>query len=111
MSLDTAISNVDCSGEEDALLQCPLSMSPSCPAENNDAGVVCQATDTIYSNCSDGDIRLVNGSNILEGRVELCINRAWGTVCDATFSEDEANVICNQTGYRYNGILQLSQHA
>ena len=93
-----------CTGKENELLQCnSTSVLPSCTSQENDAGVVCQAIGTVKSNCSHGDVRLVNGSNILEGRVEICINEAWGTVCDTTFSEDEANVICNQTGYKYNG--------
>ena len=52
--------------------------------------------DTEYSNCEDGDVRLVGGSNPLEGRVEVCINRAWGTLCDNGFSSEDATVICNQ---------------
>ena len=46
--------------------------------------------------CSNGDLRLVNGSNSLEGRVEICINNAWGTICTSSISEDDAEVICRQ---------------
>ena len=53
------------------------------------------------SGCGDGEIRLVGGSNPLEGRVEVCINRAWGTVCDDGFSSEDATVICNQLGEPY----------
>ncbi len=56
-------------------------------------------------NCSDGDIRLVNGSNPLEGRVEVCFNRAWGTVCSSRFDEDDSNIICNQLSLPYSGEL------
>ena len=56
-----------------------------------------------FSLCEDGAVRLVGGSNPLEGRVELCINNAWGTVCDDQFSEDDAEVICSQIGRRHNG--------
>lgn len=49
----------------------------------------------------------MNGSNPLEGRVEICINNAWGTVCDNHFGQDDADVICNQLdeqmGIMHNG--------
>ena len=53
---------------------------------------------TRYSNCNTGDIRLVNGSSPLEGRLEVCINNAWGTVCRDSFSSDDARVACRQLG-------------
>ena len=61
---------------------------------------------THEDNCDDGDVRLVNGSNELEGRVEVCFNNAWGTVCHSDFGDGEAQVICNyvsrKMGYVHN---------
>lgn len=48
-------------------------------------------------NCSDGQVRLVDGSNLL-GRLEVCVNNAWGTVCDIQFGLDEVRVACAQLG-------------
>ena len=51
---------------------------------------------TPKSECTDGELRLVNGTNPLEGRVEICITKAWGTVCDNLFSEADTDVVCQQ---------------
>ena len=104
--LDTFLSAVQCAGTENMLSDCNSTLFPStCPLQQTDAGVVCQDIATEKANCSTGQIRLVNGTNILEGRVEVCINNAWGTVCDRFFSKDDANVICHQLGYKFNGML------
>ena len=57
------------------------------------------------SNCTDGDVRLQSGSAdiVRDGRVEVCVNRAWGTVCSEQFTEDDAQVVCSQMNFERNG--------
>ena len=53
--------------------------------------------------CSDGDIRLMGGSSPLEGRVEICQNNTYSTVCDDFWDELEARVVCRQLNYMGDG--------
>ena len=65
------------------------------------------AVDPIVSDCTDGDIRLVGGSTIFEGRVEVCLSNVWGAVCHDSFSEPEARVVCGQLGFQRAGNFPL----
>ena len=49
-------------------------------------------------------MRLVGGSGGFEGRVEVCINQAWGTVCDDGWNSLDSNVLCGQLGFQNRGI-------
>ena len=62
----------------------------------------------ITEGCDDGSVRLVDGTTPLEGRVEMCFNEAWGTICDNDFDVADATVICRQLGYSIQGILTNS---
>ena len=58
---------------------------------------------TPFANCSTGEVRLVDevgAESAYTGRVEVCINNAWGTVCDSLFDSLEADVICRQLGFK-----------
>ena len=62
--------------------------------------------ETRYSNCTTGDVRLVNGANEYEGRVEICYGNVWGTICgDYHWNTVDANVVCNQLGHQPTGMI------
>ena len=52
------------------------------------------------ADCDDGRIRLMNGTepSFNEGRVEICYNNIYGTVCDDFFDESAVSIVCNGTG-------------
>ena len=69
------------------------------------------------TNCSDGAIRLVGGSTEYEGRLEICINRIWRTVCSSYSSyrsiywdEKTSRVVCRQLGHQGLGIDLYEAH-
>ena len=46
--------------------------------------------------CETGSVRLVGGASPLEGRLEVCVNGVWGTVCDAEWGSEGTDVVCAQ---------------
>lgn len=93
------ITSIDCTGSENHILNCTHNGPVLYNCEShNDAGVICQET-VVVSNCTDGELRLVDGSGPHEGRVEVCVNQVWGTICSIGWSNEDANVVCKQLGY------------
>ena len=66
-------------------------------------------TDDNYTitDCQDGSTRLVDGPNPSEGRVEVCYNQVWGTVCNSNLNsnlhQSYGNLVCEQLGYQLTG--------
>jgi hypothetical protein len=61
----------------------------------------------------NGAVRLVDGRPIVNGigRLEICVNGQWGTVCNdgptanTGFDIDAARVVCQQLGFPPEGEL------
>ena len=62
-------------------------------------------------NSGDGDSDYDDGgvddglSSPTSGRLEVCFNRAWGTVCADQFGHLAADVVCRQLGSDYGGWM------
>ena len=49
--------------------------------------------------CSDGDVRLVDGAIEQEGRPEVCFNGIWGSICRYSWNTIDSYVFCKTLGY------------
>jgi len=61
--------------------------------------------------CSEGVIRLAGGRERTEGRVEVCSNGVFGTVCDrGNWDSRDATVVCRQLRYQHGSETCLELH-
>ena len=112
--------DVACTVYESRLIDCPYDSHIADCTHSEDAGVQCVARElhnfrymrnfinhrsvVCLTGCTPGSIRLRDGSTIMNGRVEMCLNGDWGTVCDDYWSTMDANVACRQLGYSGSGM-------
>ncbi len=117
-----SVFSLSCNGDEQTLYNCNVNIDNviSC-GQFEDAAIICQGNcnflliflllftypyvssdnKTRYDNCSTGSVRLADivvSNTTAEGRVEVCINQAWGTVCNRRFDNDDAGTVCHLAG-------------
>ena len=119
------LDNVACTGNETRLVECmhPRVGVHNCKSGTDEAGVICTGEyhnyikkcvtdrqtdiksanfDTILdTTCMEGTVHLVGGHNVKEGRIQICYNGEWHSVCGDRWSEmgGEADVVCSTLGY------------
>ena len=73
----------------------------------------CFATEPVDSCSPEGRLRLVGWPSDGAGRIEICRDGVWGTVCadsrDTPWSEKNAQVACRALGY--SGALNSILHS
>jgi deleted-in-malignant-brain-tumors protein 1 len=84
------LDTVQCTGAETRLIDCPANNMTGTATCGHDAGIRCT--------CTQEAIRLRGGTTITEGRVEICYNNTWGTVCHDFWDSTDARVVCAQLG-------------
>ena len=77
-----------------SLQSCSAQLNASC---SQLFGVTCQEP------CPEGEVRLTGGTDAMEGLVEVCRGGVFGALCDETWCDANARVVCGQLGYSRNG--------
>ena len=109
------LDDVTCTGNEENILNCSYDSVSNCD-HSEDAGVVCGAV------CRSGNVRLAIGDiselyqgvlsledtyflkdEVAKGRVEVCIDGTYGTICDHNWDHQDASIVCSQLGFSPNG--------
>lgn len=80
---------VNCSGTEAYLWDCPGRPGDQYCGHKEDAGVVCSEHQSW---------RLTGGVDSCEGQVEVYFRGVWSTVCDSEWYPSEAKVLCQSLG-------------
>ncbi|XP_072021373.1 scavenger receptor cysteine-rich domain-containing protein DMBT1-like [Amphiura filiformis] len=91
------LDNINCAGTEEHIMDC----------QHNGLGSTnCGHSEDIQVTCLDdteqipeGTVRLMDGLNDAEGRVEIFYQGEWGTICDDNWGFFDAQVVCRDLGF------------
>ncbi|KAF3834265.1 hypothetical protein F7725_025469 [Dissostichus mawsoni] len=76
---------LNCTGREESLWDCPASQEESDCGHKEDAGVVCSEMRAV---------RLTGGQDRCSGKVEIHRNGSWGTLCDNCWNKEMSSMVC-----------------
>ncbi|XP_074710544.1 uncharacterized protein LOC141937033 [Strix uralensis] len=94
--------DVGCNGTESALSDCTHSgWGENDCTHAHDAGVICSE----YTG-----FRLVNGSTVCAGRVEVQVLGTWGTLCASRWDLSDAHVLCRQLNCGFAESIPGGEH-
>ena len=94
----------ECTGTERNLTDCSYNSISNYNFESyTSAGVICQGNTSAPTQCEHGDVRLVGGQKITEGRVEICAYGYWATACENNWDTVETDIVCNQLSFPTEG--------
>ena len=65
----------------------------------------------LTASCDYGDLRVVGGGSVYEGRLEVCLDQRWGTINVAGWTSRDNQVACRQLGFETTGELKLCLYA
>ncbi|XP_010866389.1 T-cell differentiation antigen CD6 isoform X2 [Esox lucius] len=86
---DIYLDELNCTGKEGNLWQCPTAEENLDCGHKEDAGVICSELK---------EVRLTGGVDRCSGKVEIHRNGSWGTVCDNCWGKEEASMVCSMLG-------------
>ncbi len=93
-SLNVTCDHDDCSFAPISLSTCASFAGVLCPS------ILDSGAERV---CRSGEVRLGGGVDASQGRVEVCFNNIWGTVCDDSWDDNAAAVVCRQLGLPSDG--------
>ncbi len=88
-----------------------FTLSPAMCTDGDVRLAVSEETDTFYMGLSNYDESYYDKGGLRVGRVEVCRNGIYGTICIDTFDNLDASVVCSQSGFSRHGVLQIYMSA